>query len=631
MNKESMLLWTALSKLGKFGDSDYDKAILDDLRQELHIDKTADFVEEVYNCSPEMVLQAFFNVTAPLTDMYADILNLFETCSATQSSQNIDISFDSSRTKITKFNIDHFLHAKESLIGIRKKRRELLIKENSIESFESCLHDLLAYLFKNKNSCSYPPISNSNITKWLDEYYTNRDRWPTASPDFNSVLNGIEDDVGFQLLFSFWTDMYSFCKNACSNRGENYDIVWKNGNKSQLLQREINCFLGTSLEQIVLATERYREKPSYYKERVQQSINTFKNSIKYSEHETEDLFNSFKEFLRLPVWKHRYEVYSIWVFTRIIDGLTEADIKFNIRDNTLSFPFSGACLAEVSLGGKQYEVWTELRTAAIVHPTGRSRKKHIQPDYSIVCGDANSVSNSVLVIECKQYKKSDTSNFGHAIIDYAYNRPMAKVLLANYGVINEQSMSNALQNLPDERYGLFSFCRPNSDTARALSAEVRRILYRKSRLYKVNTSKNVIFTLFWDENQNCDHQDLDLHLLYTDTLTGVSSTLSYKEQNIDGAQYSGDVRCSPGTEQIIIQHFMPGYYDLWVNNYSSEIGFHEGNPVVTVSIPGEKESIALELPNADDNSWWHVLRIDATKNVLKVINQAEGTNETIIS
>lgn len=342
--------------------------------------------------------------------------------------------------------------------------------------------------------------------------------------------------------------------------------------------------------------------------------------IQYKEGYTEKCRKMLKEFLMLPVWKHRYEVYSIWIFTYIVKDIPHECVKYHVKNGVLSFPFSGACLASVTLNSVTHHIWTELRTKAIVKPVGKGRTKSIQPDYSIVCGNPKNIMDSIMTIECKQYKRSSTYNFSSALIDYTCNRPMAAALLVDYGEIDIPKVEEAMAAIPRNRYELFSLCRPGTASADRFSNTVFQALIQRSNMVPISEHNSTIFSLFWDtEDPTGKFQDLDLHLILQQNGPDQVRCLSYCNDEIPGTQYGGDMRITPGLEQIVIRHYESGIYDLWVNNYTSTIPFELGKPVLAVTMPSERESIKIEMPYNGDDHWWHVLRIDPILHVIQII------------
>jgi hypothetical protein len=140
-------------------------------------------------------------------------------------------------------------------------------------------------------------------------------------------------------------------------------------------------------------------------------------------------FEDLQAFLDLPIWKKRHELYSAWILTQFLAAMYGHDIELHSEDGTLTFGFHATKLATVHSLPQAVTVYGERRVAA-TNLKGKGRKTGIQPDYTVWDGDL-----CQMAIECKHYKRPSTSNFSHALEDYASNLPHARVLLGNYGPI----------------------------------------------------------------------------------------------------------------------------------------------------------------------------------------------------
>jgi hypothetical protein len=145
------------------------------------------------------------------------------------------------------------------------------------------------------------------------------------------------------------------------------------------------------------------------------------------------------DVLSLPVWQRRHELYAVWVASLITRTLGPLGVDFHCPGGVLSFPFKATHLASIGdPPAARPELWSELRTPA-VEPTGK-RVSSVQPDYRLrrppECADGGSVAADVLVIECKQYRRSSTRNFADALTDYGKASATAEILLSNYGPVS---------------------------------------------------------------------------------------------------------------------------------------------------------------------------------------------------
>ena len=184
-------------------------------------------------------------------------------------------------------------------------------------------------------------------------------------------------------------------------------------------------------------------------------------------------FTAICEILDMTFWKHRYEMYSAWVFTCIAESVSDLGLSYNVLGGVLQFKFSGALLARVNIPDVEFEIWAEKRYEA-ENLVGEGRKKHIQPDYSIM-KRCNGAGEACLLIECKQYKKSNSRNFAIAVNDYARSRPDANVLLVNYGPIS-RNLSMRIGSDVRRRYRGYEKMKPLTARRAEFVRDVRDIL-----------------------------------------------------------------------------------------------------------------------------------------------------------
>lgn len=605
-NENTKHLWDAIKKMGRFSDSYYDKCIEQELKSELGLNKS----ENLQELKPEVLFNAFFKVMSPLSMMYEDILCLFERCKAIKSSKNIEIEFQNCQLSFTKFNIQHFIEAKRIFEEVKTSVRKINFIENKIKKLWS--------LHSGKNHNKEGIIKNKSFQNWIDEYWNKENKWPGVPLDFKEVARNLP--IAGLLLRSFecWQALFDFY--ASTDRRNWRDCIDKyKGVEESLLYYESDFCLGFILFDLYYFAESYLAFSEEKKQDTRKRLTEFLEAFEITDRYVEKNLQVWKDFLKLPVWEKRYEVYSIWVFTQIVTAFPEEYVTFHITDGQLKFPFSGADLADISINDSVFHMWTELRTQTIAEPVGKSRKKAIQPDYSIVYGDEKNIEHTILVVECKQYKKASIKNFSQAIIDYAVNRPNAKVLLADYGAIKHEQIINAVEKIPGSRYNVFSMFRPQSENVAEFSEIIRESLYLYADVFKLDTRYPMEFVLTWGGISEMQDYDLYMNYIREDSIL----ELSYRKQDIEGSEYSGDFRKSPGEECIRINKWKQGIYDIWVNNYTANIDFMDGKPVVFVKTEDMQKKILISYKKTDskDLNWWHILRIDTRLKIGYIINK----------
>lgn len=607
-NTDTAILWQALIKQGNFHDSFYDKQIFDHLKDELSIDESADIHTAVEEFPPEIVLDAFFRAMAPLTAMYSEILELYARCGADSSSENVTILFDTSKSRCIRFDVAHFVHATAKLKRICELHGQLVLSPKVIHLLWG-LPDMV-------------DVRNLSFRRWRTAYLEDCDSWPAEKLDFISIVS--DSPIKRELLaaFGFWRSLFEYYKSTGIKRGEWYSRICKEERSdSDLLMPETDyCLLGI-LNRLYFLGESFTELSLEEQKNIRDDLEYIISQMIFRQTAIERLKTEWEEFLKLPVWKHRYEIYSIWVFARIVREIPDPYLRFHVSNHVLAFPFSGACLASATLNGVTFDIWTELKTDAVAALVGKGRKKRIQPDYSIVCGTPEDVLDSVVVIECKQYKNPDKRNFTQALIDYTYNRPAALVLLADYGKADISRIKAGLKHIPGNRYQIFTECCPDSIASSQLAAIVYQTMMQRAGVFRLDKGGSAVCTLYWCKDSHSRRLDLDLYLIFKSSQPDQIYELSYKADSIAGAQYSGDILCAPGLEQIVIQDFQDGVYDLMVHNFTSGVPCFPGKPVAVLSLPSTEESVKVELPDSGTFRWWHIFQIDSEHNIIKVINK----------
>ncbi|WP_293742061.1 hypothetical protein [uncultured Pedobacter sp.] len=167
------------------------------------------------------------------------------------------------------------------------------------------------------------------------------------------------------------------------------------------------------------------------------------------------LVEDISELLNLPVWKHRYELYSAWILTTITQAMKAYPLEVHHNDGTLTLSFKATHVATIKNKIGSMQLWSEVRSP-LENPVGKTRKTGMQPDYAIY--DAIlSPEDCIVAVEVKQYRKGGTRNFSHALEDYSKGLKNAHVIVVNYGKI-----SNALALPYPERNSAFGEVFPGS-------------------------------------------------------------------------------------------------------------------------------------------------------------------------
>lgn len=316
---------------------------------------------------------------------------------------------------------------------------------------------------------------------------------------------------------------------------------------------------------------------------------------------TEALADGFEKVLsdifRLPVWKERSAVYSVWIATQIVAALEPRRIVFHPEGGQLNFGFAGSRLATIQTAEGEFALWSELRTA-LRRSTSLYRKHAIQPDYRIVSpGDEKDPASTCAVIECKQYKKPNTRNFTEAVNDYAVSCPNAMVTLVNYGSIGTGLAANVDATVAGRVHFIENF-RPDSAIARLKGIIDQAV--RGSARTKSRWSSPCSIRLSWD----APLQDLDLHAHVTSEDDVRAISFHNRTDPSADVTLSEDIRSGPGQETLDINSWKGSKYDIYVHNYSGAPLLARSTAWVEVRIGDQ--SWEFFAPTGGNGAWWHV-------------------------
>jgi len=474
-NNGTLNLWKQLKKSGNFSDSDYDKCIIDQLKDALSA--TDNIEETIQEISEERFLICFFKTLSPLITMYTDILNFFERCGANTSYKNIEIRIESKTSGFVNFNADYFTHAKETIIHIKKLLQKVKLTADGVKifwKFSEC----------KRNNVGKFNLTNESLNKWHDIYNKETIICPNVKIDFDDIIknSSIKDTPVKNALskaYVFWKALYDYFKSNNLLLREDLRTFLENqkedNDNKEILRQENDYILDSALGTLYYIAEKYASLSNDKQDEIMKILNEFDNY--FFDVPSDILFKKIENFLKLPVWEHRHELYSVWIFTRMIADFHDDDLSFDIKNNTLSFTFSKELILSAKLNGVKIDFWNELRTEVITPLLGEGRKNNIQPDYSIVCGCADDINSCIAVVECKHYKKPNYTNFSQAIIDYANNRPNAKIFLVNYGEFDVQKLTSK-NSIGKNKYKLLPLCRPESNNSNLLSKYIWELVHK---------------------------------------------------------------------------------------------------------------------------------------------------------
>lgn len=135
--------------------------------------------------------------------------------------------------------------------------------------------------------------------------------------------------------------------------------------------------------------------------------------------------------LSLPIWRKRYELYSVWVATEMVRSLDGHQIELHHDNGRIVFAFHETLVATIHSSPGPFRIISERR-CPLLNPQGTGRSAAVQPDHGLwttqygkeVCR---------MIVEVKHYKRSVKRVFLDVFEDYARAFPEGDIYLVNYG------------------------------------------------------------------------------------------------------------------------------------------------------------------------------------------------------
>jgi hypothetical protein len=603
-------LWKKLSDLANFEDSAYDKELKNSIAKKLNLDEKR-FEEELgeKGISADRLLTAVLDALKPFSQMMGELLKTYEAAGAVSNNKNIQIRFNFDDGP-EQYDLNAFRKKVEIIGDGVETRRKLIDPWKFLEPL---------YMYENKGTFPAHRMKGYNypkeIEQWLRDY--ENDILPEHFPDFLLIGNGFLDEKLGEIL--------ALAEEALQRYRREYDetIGWKQSFQNAKEKYDNTFWHAESDHWLSEFVKVFYDVTTYSKEvispygmigRIEKVLNDPKTVSRVTE---KTLYRVLTDILDMPFWKHRYEMYSAWVFTCIAESVSDLGICYNVENGVLEFKFRETLLATVFLPDGDYEIWAEKRYKADHVTPGSGRKEHIQPDYSIIRRNKDSESFCAL-IECKQYKKSSTRNFAAAVNDYAGNVPDAKVFLVNYGPISKNLYVNLNKDVRS-RYSGYSRMRPETNERNQFIGDLRD--YLEGQWADIQFENNRELTV-WEKRPEeikvellwkCSPKDLDLWTHIRMPFEGKDYSLNCRHMGsvteFPYACLEKDMRNGPANETILIKKLISGSYDVSVRNYSREEDI-DGEIRVKIS-SGDQFFEITKTGRWEKNHIWHVGTVNA--------------------
>jgi len=343
--------------------------------------------------------------------------------------------------------------------------------------------------------------------------------------------------------------------------------------------------------------------------------------------EGESLQRTLQDFLNLPVWQRRHELYSAWIATQIVNALRDHTVALHCVGGRLLFEFKGTHLATIGSFHPNLHLMAELRSP-LAAPRGVGRKRAIQPDYSLITSPITSPECSILEVECKQYLAASKRKFADALSDYANGRPNAQIVLVNYGPATDDILDEVGLDVR-HRTRIIGWMRPRSEPSQSDFAKLVREVVRnrfstipgKGAFAPLSQTQPGGFVgrivLSWGSVP----RDLDLYLRIVHE--GRTFEVDFSRMgDISGGPFAlldRDVRDGHGPETIQIARWLDGTYRCAVHNYSGDPALAGCGAKLSMTLGGPE--LAFECPTSGTGEWWEVFLYSPTTGRLEILNR----------
>lgn len=597
-----------------------------------------DSLLETNAVSVEEFLVAFFKVVQPFADMMVDLLRLFEEAGANRGKLNLAVRFNFDKDlPPLEFDLEHFRRWQESWQRVAGIYLANLWNGNSLWSLNSLLGSMDV------------KVRDPSMKQWLDDYSgrdNRRGRWSDTEPP-PPQCGAPELDATLVRVWRVWLAVVRHSKRYGSNR-EQLRRLWHSKRQAERLhsQREnaqepwpleLLGMLDNDLWAASLAKGAYskaeaiRELTEPERSREADALNqTFMglfNTLEVVEIEGESLQRTLEDFLNLPIWKQRHELYSAWISTQIVNALCDRGVEIHCVEGQLLFEFKGTHLATIGTFRPNLHLMAELRSP-LAAPRGAGRKRAIQPDYSLITSPITSPECSVLEVECKQYLAASRRKFADALNDYANGRPNAQIVLVNYGPAANDILDEVDAGVR-ARTHVIGLMRPRSEPSQSDFEElVKKAVLNRFAATPARSSISLPsqtqhgqlagqIVLSWESWP----KDLDLHLniLQKDQVSEVNFSNLGRISDDPWAGLDQDIRNGRGPETIQIARWLDGTYRCGVCNYSDDYSLAGCGAKLAVML--EKQELFIECPISGAGVWWDAFSYLPTTGKLEIFNR----------
>lgn len=599
-------VWRHLIDQGGLRPNTYDSALAEDLRHRLGLHPGVDVEAglQAGTTSPTVFILAFFASFLPFGQMVEDLIRMCERGGATKGKLQLNLEFDFGARRSLRFDPEKF---KESL--------QLLDRMQSMylgRAWDTNALWALISRFEPGGSLRDGPVAEL-IRPWITAYNAlgANGPWPDFLPEPPPATGDPDLDFSLARVWLVWEEVVEESRR------------W--GNRAFAADESILPGAHWSHQDLsILASDHW----------ARQLAMLVHNAALVKDHELAagldaelaggpqvtqlgwHIERNLLEFLSLPIWGQRHELFSAWISSEILTALDDQTVALYPHEGVLTFSFAGSQVATIESLAAKVHLWAELRSP-LVRPVGKGRKKAIQPDYRLSVDPVDRPENTLVAVECKQYARPSAANFAAALEDYARGCPDGLAVLVNYGRVTTQTLERVAADVRGRTRAIGNV-RPSGKGQIEFREVIREALVRRlgpltpvvsnvppAALTTVTRSGTI--TLKWGSRP----KDLDLHVTIREP-SGLEARIGYDNLGTldrhPWAALERDVQTGIGPETVTVTSMLDAEYVIAVYNYSREAALAGSGAEVVIDTGTAKANLVC--PEKGNGDWWHVARIN---------------------
>lgn len=599
--KNSSELWQLLVDEGGLMPKDYDSPIISEISKRLNLPTNTKIINALKMINPDMdtFIGVFFQSAQPYVKMWSELLTLYERAFASQSKNNIRIKYNFDKS-LNTYGIDFDIEFFRKVL----KDIEVITAPFDLTNIKQTDFWELSELFIGSGGSYRSTGTGLKSSYKIFDEQCRLGRYPHEMPKLSTV----KDERSLKLLKEVWSlvdillnqlrERFGSYTNLCKSFSDNDESLRFGLSKTVLVHIEHDHWVPTCVSSIKKYLDQNNDDLISISDALDNILEKFRNKDLKRKTTTE----RFREYLQLPIWKYRHDLYSHWVCAAVVNALDDQAPVIHSFNDAIEFLFSGTHLATFDNFNPKIHLWTEFRTP-LKKIVGKGRSSHVQPDI-ILRQDPLTANNNPMVIECKQYKKANNRSFGEAITDYANGHPKSIIILVDYGEVNQADVFKYVPVKLHERSLVISKLHPANDAVlHKFQGYIREGLKLDQLASSISNFESKL-ELKWGSKP----LDLDLHLIIEPFRHHLSYMNHGSLEEEPFAYLENDDTNGNGHEVIIIKQWLAAKYKVEVINYSKDAPLGISSAEIKFDIDGIIYCYSCPADFKDDV--WNVCTID---------------------